>query len=283
MEQKKICQKKSDENSSNLFLGKKTSHSSNEINNEIKINSNNINNRGKWSEDEKNKFIEGIALHGTNWKKVQNLIKTRSEVQIRAYSQNFFRKLKLIKDEILGLDFTLNSICNIKDIILQKESTNKNYNISNVLKYLYNKYIISAENKKVPLNKNFSETCKISEANIYSNRQGNNNLNNDDKSKKTIIFNNLNIINNNIRVNPSKEFIILQYWLIALYINQQINNLLMSIIINNLLLSNSTFLNKFDNDEHNYNNNHLILYLLLFIYIYQMSNDRNNISINQRN
>ena len=283
MEKKKICKKNSNENSSNLFLGKKTSHSSNEINNEIKINSNNINNRGKWSEDEKNKFIEGIALHGTNYKKVQNLIKTRSEVQIRAYSQNFFRKLKLIKDEILGLDFTLNSICNIKGIILQIKNTNENYNISNVLKYLYNKYIISAENKKVPLNKNFSETCKISEGNIYSNRQGNNNLNNDDKSKKTIIFNNLNIINNNIRVNPSKEIIILQYWLIALYINQQINNLLMSIIINNLLLSNSTFLNKFDNDEHNYNNNHLILYLLLFIYIYQMSNDRNNISINQRN
>ena len=259
MEKKKICKKKSEsnENSSNLFLGKKTSHSSNEINKEIKINSNIINNRGKWAEDEQNKFSEGIALYGTNWKKVQYLIKTRS--------------------------FTLNSICNIKDIILQIESTNKNYNISNVLKYLYNKYIISTKNKKVPLNKNFSETCKISEANIYSNRQGNNNLNNDDKSKKTIIFNNLNIINNNIRVNPSKEFIIFQYWLIVLYINQQINNLLMSIIINNLLLSNSTFLNKFDNDEHNYNNNHLILYLLLFIYIYQMSNDRNNISINQRN
>ena len=285
MEKKKICKKKSEsnENSSNLFLGKKTSHSSNEINKEIKINSNIINNRGKWAEDEQNKFIEGIALYGTNWKKVQNLIKTRSEVQIRAYSKNFFLKLKLIKDEILGLDFTLNSICNIKDIILQIESTNKNYNISNVLKYLYNKYIISTKNKKVPLNKNFSETCKISETNIYNNRQDNNNLNNDDKSKKTIIFNNLNIINNNIRVNPSKEFIIFQYWLIVLYINQQINNLLMSIIINNLLLSNSKFLNKFDNDEHNYNNNHLILYLLLFIYIYQMSNDRNNISINQRN
>ena len=153
MEQKKICGKKlesnSNENISNLFLKKKTSHSNNEINNEIKINDNNVNNRGKWTEDEQNKFIEGIALHGTNWKKVQNLIKTRSEVQIRSYSKNFFRKLKSIKDELLGLDFSLNSICDINDIILQIKNTNKNYNISIVLKYLYNKYIISKKIKKI--------------------------------------------------------------------------------------------------------------------------------------
>ena len=278
MEQKKIYGKEfesnSNENISNLFLKKKTSHSNNEINNEIKINDNNVNNRGKWTEDEQNKFIEGIALHCTNWKKVQNLIKTRSEVQIRSYSKNFFRKLKSIKDELLWLDFSLDSICDIKDIILQIKNTNKNYNISNVLKYLYNKYIISKKNKKNPLNKYPSETCQINETNICDNRPNNNNNSNNNKLNKTIIFNNFNIINNNIRVNPSNEFIILQYWLILLNINQQINNFLISLIINNLLLNNSTFLNNCNKDEHNYNISHLMLFLLLLIYICRISNNK---------
>ena len=118
MEQKKNRKKKiesySNENNSKIFLNKKTNRSNNQINTYIQKNNNN---RGKWTEDEQNKFIEGIVLHGTDWKKVQNLIKTRSEVQIRTYSQNFVRKIKLIKDEELRLDFTLNSICGIKDII----------------------------------------------------------------------------------------------------------------------------------------------------------------------
>ena len=140
MEQKKNRKKKiesySNENNSKIFLNKKTNRSNNQINTYIQKNNNN---RGKWTEDEQNKFIEGIVLHGTDWKKVQNLIKTRSEVQIRTYSQNFVRKIKLIKDEELRLDFTLNSVCNIKDIILQIKSNNKNYNISNDL----NIYIIN--------------------------------------------------------------------------------------------------------------------------------------------
>ena len=277
MEQKKNRKKKiesySNENNSKIFLNKKTNRSNNQINTYIQKNNNN---RGKWTEDEQNKFIEGIVLHGTDWKKVQNLIKTRSEVQIRTYSQNFVRKIKLIKDEELGLDFTLNSICGIKDIIFEIKKKNQNYNIINVLKYLCNKYIISTKNKKVFLNKNFSEMCRINEANIYNNRQDNNNSNYNDELKKTIIFNNINIINNNIIDNPSKEFIILQYLLIVININRQINNLLMSIIINNLLLNNSTFSN-------NCNNSHLILFLLLSLYIHQIHNDKINMPLKQRN
>ena len=162
---------------------------------------------------------------------------------------------------------------------MQIKNTHKNYNISNVLKYLYNKYIILAENKKDFLNQYPSETCKINETNIYDNKPNNNN----DKLKKTIIFNNFNIINNNIRVNLSEDFIILQYWLILLNINQQINNFLINIIINNLLLNNSTFLNNWIKDDHNYNISHLILFLLLLIYICLISNDKINMPLKQRN
>ena len=281
MEQKKNRKKKiesySNENNSKIFLNKKTNRSNNQINTYIQKNNNN---RGKWTEDEQNKFIEGIVLHGTDWKKVQNLIKTRSEVQIRTYSQNFVRKIKLIKDEELRLDFTLNSICGIKDIIFEIKKKNQNYNIINVLKYLCNKYIISTKNKKVFVNKNFLETCRINEANIYNDRQDNNNSNYNDELKKTIIFNNINIINNNIIDNPSKEFIILQYLLIVININRQINYLLMSIIINILLLNNSTFSNNCNKDK---NNSHLLLFLLILIYIYQIHNNKINMPLKQRN
>jgi len=284
MEQKKNRKKKiesySNENNSKIFLNKKTNRSNNQINTYIQKNNNN---RGKWTEDEQNKFIEGIVLHGTDWKKVQNLIKTRSEVQIRTYSQNFIRKIKLIKDEELRLDFTLNSICGIKDIIFEIKKKNQNYNIINVLKYLCNKYIISTKNKKVFVNKNFLETCRINEANIYNDRQDNNNSNYNDELKKTIIFNNINIINNNIIDNPSKEFIILQYLLIVININRQINYLLMSIIINILLLNNSTFSNNCNKDKNNSNNSHLILFLLILIYIYQIHNNKINMPLKQRN
>ena len=284
MEQKKNRKKKiesySNENNSKIFLNKKTNRSNNQINTYIQKNNNN---RGKWTEDEQNKFIEGIVLHGTDWKKVQNLIKTRSEVQIRTYSQNFVRKIKLIKDEELRLDFTLNSICGIKDIIFEIKKKNQNYNIINVLKYLCNKYIISTKNKKVFVNKNFLETCRINEANIYNDRQDNNNSNYNDELKKTIIFNNINLINNNIIDNPSKEFIILQYLLIVININRQINYLLMSIIINILLLNNSTFSNNCNKDKNNSNNSHLILFLLILIYIYQIHNNKINMPLKQRN
>ena len=282
MENKKNLEKQyeseSNQNNSDIFFGRKTNHSNNEINNEININSNNVYNRGKWTEEEQNKLIEGIALHGTNWTKVQNLMKTRNEIQIKAFSQSFLRKLKLIKDEELGLDFTLNSISGIKDILFEIKNKNQNYNISKVLKYLSNKYNIFKQKKNNSLNINFSETCGISENNIYKRPNNINNVNNVDNLNNKVIFNNLNIINNNIRMDPSKEFLILQYWLIILNINQQINNLLQSIIIHNFFLYNYKYSNNYTNSEHNYNIIQITLIALLLTYIFENYNNSINTS-----
>ena len=51
------------------------------LNKKTTINSN-IND-GRWTEDEKNKFIQGIVLYGNNWKKVNKLIPSRTAVQVR--------------------------------------------------------------------------------------------------------------------------------------------------------------------------------------------------------
>ena len=63
-------------------------------------------------------FLQGISLYGNNWKKIKTLISTRTAKQVRSHAQKFFIKMKFCKDEVLGIDFTLNDICNIKDMII---------------------------------------------------------------------------------------------------------------------------------------------------------------------
>ena len=72
------------------------------LNYEIKLNSSNktgdINGsefkEGKWTDEEHEKFIEGILIFGTEWKKVQEIIKTRSSEQARSHGQKFFKRFK---------------------------------------------------------------------------------------------------------------------------------------------------------------------------------------------
>ena len=56
--------------------------------NELKFNS------GRWKEEEHKKFIEAILQYGNEWKKVQKIIKTRSNTQARSYAQKFFLRIK---------------------------------------------------------------------------------------------------------------------------------------------------------------------------------------------
>ena len=49
---------------------------------------------GRWSQAEHQKFIEALALYGSNWKKVQIYINTRSPTQARSHAQKFFIKIK---------------------------------------------------------------------------------------------------------------------------------------------------------------------------------------------
>ena len=108
-----------------------------------------ITNEGRWSEEEHNKFLEGLVIYGVNWKNFKLLIKTRDSTQVRSHAQKFFHKMKLCKDENLGIDFTLNSIKNIKDMIEQIKSKDKNLNIIEVFKHLNNKInSINKSNKK---------------------------------------------------------------------------------------------------------------------------------------
>ena len=48
-------------------------------------------NKGQWTSEEHNLFLQGVLMYGREWKKMQPLIKTRSIVQIRTHAQKVFK------------------------------------------------------------------------------------------------------------------------------------------------------------------------------------------------
>lgn len=51
-------------------------------------------NKGTWTSIEKEKFKEGLLLFGNNIKYLHNYIKSRSNIQIKAHLQKFFKSIK---------------------------------------------------------------------------------------------------------------------------------------------------------------------------------------------
>lgn len=49
---------------------------------------------GRWSDGEHSVFLEGLELHGKQWKTIAGMIGTRSVVQVRTHAQKYFQKLE---------------------------------------------------------------------------------------------------------------------------------------------------------------------------------------------
>ena len=76
-------------------------------------------NNGRWSEEEHKNFLLGIIEYGNKWKRVQNIIKTRSSTQARSHAQKFFLRIKRdfkFNDDNNNLIFN-----NIKNIEMLKQ------------------------------------------------------------------------------------------------------------------------------------------------------------------
>ena len=105
-----------------------------------KINKNNNPITGRWTSQEHKQFLEGLNSYGDNWKKINDIIQTRSPNQIISHAQKFYLKFKHIKDEKLGIDFTLNKINNINDMIKHIRLVNNNHNVIKTFLNLDKKY-----------------------------------------------------------------------------------------------------------------------------------------------
>ena len=55
--------------------------------------------RGHWTQDEHERFIEAINKYGKDWKKIMQVVGTRSSNQIRSHAQKYFIKLDKKKQQ----------------------------------------------------------------------------------------------------------------------------------------------------------------------------------------
>lgn len=49
---------------------------------------------GRWTEEEHEVFLEGLQLHGKQWKTIATMIGTRTVVQVRTHAQKYFQKME---------------------------------------------------------------------------------------------------------------------------------------------------------------------------------------------
>jgi len=61
-------------------------------------------NTGRWTHEEHQLFLQGLKLHGKDWKKVSEMIETRTVVQIRTHAQKYFQKVEKAKQQGLPIE-----------------------------------------------------------------------------------------------------------------------------------------------------------------------------------
>ena len=93
---------------------------------------------GRWTFQERIKFIKALIENGKKWKLIQKQIGTRTCTQTRSHAQKFIIKLKSIEND--EFDFNKNSIKNLNDII---EEIRKKYIMKNSCEVDEKKFIIS--------------------------------------------------------------------------------------------------------------------------------------------
>jgi SHAQKYF class myb-like DNA-binding protein len=71
----------------------KKSKPQNNNNNKNDDNNNKIYSKGRWSKEERQQFALSLKEYGPDWKKISNIIKTRSSNQIISHAQKFLPKL----------------------------------------------------------------------------------------------------------------------------------------------------------------------------------------------
>ena len=50
--------------------------------------------RERWTDEEHEKFLQALKVHGRAWRRIEECVGTKTAVQIRSHAQKFFTKLE---------------------------------------------------------------------------------------------------------------------------------------------------------------------------------------------
>ncbi|KAA3484849.1 protein REVEILLE 2-like [Gossypium australe] len=64
--------------------------------------------REKWTEEEHQRFLEALRLHGHGWRQIEEHAGTKSAVQIRSHAQKFFSKV--VRESNGGFDGSIKRV-----------------------------------------------------------------------------------------------------------------------------------------------------------------------------
>ena len=225
-------------------------------------------NEGRWTLKEHIQFLQAVEQFGLNWRKLSDVIRTRTPAQIISHSQKFFKKLKNCKDTELGIDFTLENINNINDMIAHIKSVSKDFNLVNLLLYLSEKCKQNKNSNKK--NKAYIDINNILCENIGKNLFNDNEINLKDEKNVNIFDKEVNkikpIINVNLNNSPNNNFnnIFINNInffnginILDLLYQANLNNAINSNFISSILLQNN-FCNNIDLFNNNSSNDNTI-------------------------
>ena len=192
---------------------------------------------GRWTLEEHTHFLRAITKYGTDWKKIEKamLSKTRTRVQIISHFQKFFKKLNACKDAELGIDFTSKSIVNLEDMISHIKTVNSNYDVVNIFLHFTKDGRFNKESEDIK-----SENKQINVINQINNIKLNFPLNNNSISNTL-----LNNVNNNLicLINSYLNYSIINNRILSLYLldlsNNYINRFQLYLLYNNLIYFNN--------------------------------------------
>lgn len=72
------------------------------VSSEGQVDSNGMQYQGRWTEEEHQKFLEGLKMFGKDWRSIEEYIGSRTCAQIRSHAQKYFNKLNRDKTKSLG-------------------------------------------------------------------------------------------------------------------------------------------------------------------------------------
>ena len=160
---------------------------------------------GRWTLEERIKFINAFIDNGKKWKVIQNYIGSRTCAQTRSHAQKFLLKLKTFSND--EFNFQKDSIKNLSDILeeIRKKKDPKITNSQDEKKYIIDTLLHLSEsandnNYSKINNKNKINNNSIDEKNNLINNEQSNSFIKEDKTQKNNNNNEKNIENNNRQI-----------------------------------------------------------------------------------